>query len=252
MSRGLGALQRRACEVLYAAEGHQLPLRELRRQLGEPDRSNLRRAIRGLLRRGLVEVPRSEGGRRVGLTSSGLLRMRPPPVRDLQRPPIHIVGPSLRERLRALVEAGEEEERRRQEAEVAASPAIGPSRDGNEHGSGRRRPQGPTQNRVLYVLWKYADPVDEGLPVSTLKAIVGGDRSNTRRAIRTLLLSGELEETGDGERVRLSHSAVSRFSSLPPTLEDPLDEERVAKILRAHRGDGPTRQGLRPQRREGR
>jgi hypothetical protein len=243
MSRGLGALQRRTCEVLYAAEGHQLPLRELRSRLGEPDRSNLRRAIRGLLRRGLVEVPRSDGGRCVGLTSSGLLRMRPPPVRDLQRPPIHIVGPSLRERLRAILEAGEEE-RRRQEAEVAASPAVGSSRDGNEHGSGRRRPQGPTQNRVLYVLWKYADPVDEGLPVSTLKAIVGGDRSNTRRAIRTLLLSGELEESEDSERVRLSRSAVSRFSSLsPPTLEDSLDDERAAKILRAHRGDGSTQQG---------
>jgi hypothetical protein len=94
--------------------------------------------------------------------------------------------------------------------------------------------------------------VDEGLPVSTLKAIVGGDRSNTRRTIRTLLLSGELEETGDGERVRLSHSAVSRFSSLPPTLENLLDDERSAKVLRAHRGDGPTRQGLRPQRRGGR
>jgi hypothetical protein len=158
----------------------------------------------------------------------------------------------LREQLRALVEARDEEERRRYEAEVAASPAVGPSRDGNEHDSGRRRPQGPTQNRVLYVLWKYAEPVDEGLPVSTLKAIVGGDRSNTRRAIRTLLLSGELEESGDGERVRLSHSAVSRFSSLPPTLEDPLDDERAAKILRAHRGDGPIRQGLRPQRRRGR
>jgi hypothetical protein len=140
-----------------------------------------------------------------------------------------------------------EEERRRQEAEEAASsssPAVGPSRDGHEHGSGRRRPQGPTQNRVVYVLWKYAEPVDEGLPVSTLKAIVGGDRSNTRRAIRTLLLSGELEESEDGERVRLSRSAVSRFSSLsPPTLEDPLDDERAAKILRAHRGDGSTQQG---------
>ena len=244
MSRGLGILQRRVCEVLYAAAGHQLPLRELRRQLGEPDRSNLRRAIRGLLRRGLVEVPRSEGGRRVGLTSSGLLRMRPPPVRYLQRPPIHFVGPSLTERLRAILEAGEEERRRQEAEEAAASSAVGPSRDGNEHSLGRRRAPGPTQNRVLCVLWKYADPVDEGLPVSTLKAIVGGDRSNTRRAIRTLLLRGELEESEDGERVRLSRSTASRFSSQsPPTLKDPLDDERAAKILRAHRGDGSTQQG---------
>jgi hypothetical protein len=246
MSRGLGKLQRRVCEVLYAAAGHQLPLRELRRQLGEPDRSNLRRAIRSLLGRGLVEEARSGGKRRVGLTSSGLLSMRPPPVRDLQRPPIHIVRPSLREHLRALVEAWHQEERRRQEAEVAAlaSPTVDSSRDDDEHSSGRRRPPGPTQKRVLYVLWKHADSVDEGLPVGTLKAIVGGDRSNTRRAIRTLLLSGELEESEDGNRVRLSRSAASRFSSLsPPPLEDPLDDERAAKILRAHRGDGPTRQG---------
>ena len=55
MSRGLGILQRRICEELFATEGHELPLRELRRQLGEPNRSNLRRAIRGLLERDLVE-----------------------------------------------------------------------------------------------------------------------------------------------------------------------------------------------------
>lgn len=65
MSRGLGSLQRGICESLAAAEGHELPLRELRRRLGEPDRSNLRRAIRGLLERSLVEEShsgRSSGG----------------------------------------------------------------------------------------------------------------------------------------------------------------------------------------------
>jgi hypothetical protein len=94
------------------------------------------------------------------------------------------------------------------------------------------------------VLWKYADPVDEGLPVGAVKSIVGGDRSNTRRAIRTLLRRGELEEFEDGKRVRLSRSAAFRFSSnSPPTLEDPPDEERAAKILGTRQGDGPTRQG---------
>ena len=94
------------------------------------------------------------------------------------------------------------------------------------------------------MLWKYADPVDKGLPVGAVKAIVGGDRSNTRRAIRTLLLRGELEESEDGKRVRLSRSAAVRFSSnSPPTLEDPPDEECATKILRARQGDGPTRQG---------
>jgi hypothetical protein len=52
-------LQRDAYEVVYAAENHELPVRDLRRQLGEPNRSNLRRAIRGLLKRGFMEESRS-------------------------------------------------------------------------------------------------------------------------------------------------------------------------------------------------
>ncbi len=71
MSRGLGILQRRVCEALYAADGREPPLRELRRRLGDPDRSNLRRAIRGLLERGIVEEPASEGELRVKLTYWG-------------------------------------------------------------------------------------------------------------------------------------------------------------------------------------
>jgi len=59
VSRGLGSLQRGICESLAAAKGYELPLRELRRRLGEPDRSNLRRAIRGLLERSLVEESHS-------------------------------------------------------------------------------------------------------------------------------------------------------------------------------------------------
>jgi CP family cyanate transporter-like MFS transporter len=62
MSRGLGDLQRRVCEVLYVDGDGELPLRELRRRLGDPDRSNLRRAIRGLLERGMVEEQSGPGG----------------------------------------------------------------------------------------------------------------------------------------------------------------------------------------------
>jgi len=152
----------------------------------------------------------------------------------------------LREELRALQEAREEEESRRLESKAAASasPAAGPSRVDHEHISRRGRSLGPNQRSVLYVLWKYADPVDEGLPVGTVKAIVGGDRSNTRRAIRTLLRRGELEESEGGKRVRLSRSAAFRFSSnFPLTLEDPPDEKRAAKILGTRQGDGPTWQG---------
>jgi hypothetical protein len=110
VSRGLGSLQRGICESLAAAEGHELPLRELRRRLGEPDRSNLRRAIRGLLERSLVEESHSGsssgGGRRLALTSSGLLRMRPPaPVHPLYRPRMSIRA-QLREALRATGSQG--------------------------------------------------------------------------------------------------------------------------------------------------
>jgi hypothetical protein len=149
----------------------------------------------------------------------------------------------LREALRALQEAREVEESQTKAA-ASASPAAGPSGGDHEHISRRGRSPGPNQRSVLYVLWKYADPVDEGLPVGTVKAIVGGDRSNTRRAIRTLLRRGELEEFEDGKRVRLSRSAAFRFSSnSPPTLEHPPDEVRAAKILKARQGGGPNRQG---------
>jgi hypothetical protein len=73
MSRGLGVLQRRVCAVLYAADDEGPTLRELRRRLGEPDRSNLRRAIRGLLRREIVEESGSGGERRLALTVWGYI-----------------------------------------------------------------------------------------------------------------------------------------------------------------------------------
>ena len=74
-------MQRRVCEVLDAAEGNKLPLRELRRRLGEPDRSNLRRAIRGLLEREIVEEFRYGGKRHVGLTFWGYMYLSPPLAR---------------------------------------------------------------------------------------------------------------------------------------------------------------------------
>jgi DNA-binding MarR family transcriptional regulator len=228
VSRGLGSLQRGVCETLAAAEGHELALRELRRRLGEPDRSNLRRAIRGLLKRGLVEESCSGGERRLGLAFWGLVEIRTPP----EGPSRRRVSARMREELRALREA-REEERRRMEAEAAK----GPRWLGYEHRFVRNRRPGPAQERILYVLWEYTDPLDEGLPVSTVKAIVGGDRSNTRRAIRTLLLRGELDESEDGERIRLSYSTAFKFSLLfPPFLEDPIDDQRARMIVRAHKG----------------
>jgi hypothetical protein len=66
-------LQRRVCAVLYTADDQGLAPRELRRRLGEPDRSNLHRAIRGLLRREIVEESGSGGERRLALTVWGYI-----------------------------------------------------------------------------------------------------------------------------------------------------------------------------------
>jgi hypothetical protein len=236
VSRGLGILQRRVCEVLYAAEGHELPLRELRRQLGEPDRSNLRCGIRGLLKRGLVEELRSEEERRVKLSFSGIIFANPLP--EIPRRSRVSLRTKLREERRALREA-RAEERRRLEAEAGK----GPRWIGYEHRFVRRRFPGPTQTRILSVLWEYADPVDEGLPVTAVKAIVGGNRSNTRRAIRTLLLRGQLDESEDGERIRLSDSAAFWYSLLfPPIPQDPIDDAHAKKILRAYQDAGSPKQ----------
>lgn len=223
-------MQRRVCDTLNAAEGTELPLRELRRRLGEPDRSNLRRGIRGLLKRGLVEESRSGEERRVKLTFWGVVFAHPLP-KVPRRVSIHT---KLKEEMRALKEA-REEERRRLEAEAEA--AEGPRWIGYEHRFVRRRFPGPTQTRILSVLWEYADPLDEGLPVTAVKAIVGGNRSNTRRAIRTLLLRGLLDKSEDGERIRLSYSAALRFSWwFPPMPEEPIDDERAREILKSHHG----------------
>jgi hypothetical protein len=87
------------------------------------------------------------------------------------------------------------------------------------------------------VVWEYSDPLERGLPVTAVKAIVGGNRSNIRRAIRTLLLRGLLDESEDGERIRLSDFAIFRFSRgsdwLIP-LDEPIDDERAMEILRTH------------------
>lgn len=233
MSRGLGILQCRIRDTLNAAKGAELPLRELRRRLGEPNRSNLRRGIRGLLERGLVEESRSGEERRVKLTFWGVVFAHPLP-KVPRRVSIHT---KLKEEMRARKETREEERRRLQ-----AEAAKGPGWVGYEHRFVRRRFPGPTQSRILSVLWEYADPLDKGLPLTAVKAILSGDRSNTRRAIRTLLLRGQLDESEDGERIHLSYSAASWLAYIPPLPLGPIDDERAREILRTHQGVDLVRQ----------
>ncbi len=216
MSRGLGGLQRRVCEVLYDADDHEPPLRELRRRLGDPDRSNLRRAIRGLLERGIVEEFESEGKLRVKLTCWGYVAAA--------------VGPDDH------LAPGSEVRFERDE------PVGGIRWFAYGHRFVRTRSLGRKQRRILGVLRERPDPLDEGLPVAVVAARVGGDRANTRRAIRQLLLYSMLEESEDGGRIRLSSLAVASLPVLlGPTPEEFADERPAGEISRKHRDAGSTR-----------
>lgn len=231
MSRGLGILQRRVCETLLnARDGYGPSLRELHRWLGGPDRSNLHRGIEGLLRLGIVEDSLSGGERRFRLTFLGALQTQlEVENRD------HAGPPRPRRATR----------RERERAAVPGEERGGPEREG-PGGRGwvshetppllRNRPPSETYKRILFVLWEYARPWEEGLPVAVVKEIVGGDRSNTRRAIRTLLLRGKLEESEDGKLIRLSPSAarVFSFGLFPPMPDEPVDDKHARAVLRRH------------------
>ncbi len=58
--------------------------------------------------------------------------------------------------------------------------------------------------RVPEALQESSEPKESGLPVTAVKELVGADRSNARRAIRTLLMRGLIEESEDGRRIRLT------------------------------------------------
>ncbi len=188
ISRGLGDLQRRICEALDAADGREPSLRELRRRLGDPDRSNLRRAIRGLLEREIVEEFESGGERRVKLAYWASLSAGAGPDDH------HGSGV---------------EDRFRRGKSVKGTRWFAP---GHRHVPIRSLGRG--QRRILAVLRERSDPLDEGLPVTVVRAMAGGDRANTRRAIRTLLLYGMLEESEDRGRIRLSPLSVAGLSVL--------------------------------------
>ncbi|MDP9477221.1 MAG: hypothetical protein M3R38_16340 [Actinomycetota bacterium] len=237
MSRGLGILQRRVCETLASVgsasseENLALSFRELGQRLGEPDRSNLHRGVAGLLRRGLIEEDWSRGGRRFRLTFRGDLRTHVEAEKRRRAVPSGPRRATRRERERAALSAEERREpgAEAQEGTVWVSPE--PRR------FVRVRPPSETYKRILSLLWEYAKPWDGGLPVAVVKEIAGGDRSNTRRAIRALLQQGKLEETEDGKRIRLSRYAAYVFSCapLPPTPDEPVDDAHAKAVLRRHR-----------------
>jgi hypothetical protein len=69
VSRGCGPVQRRILDVLLEYEGWAVETTELKR-LASPDadRSNLRRTVRGLLRRGMIHEWSDEGRRTTNST----------------------------------------------------------------------------------------------------------------------------------------------------------------------------------------
>lgn len=180
-------------------EGCELPQHGLRRRLGGVDRSNLRRAVRGLIQRGFIEDTGDPS--RVALTMRGVvaahcLNEPPDPVAESRRRWSAVWN--------AFIEAKHEEKRRR-EAKIAANRRWLRYESRTE----RDVMHGPNQRRVLASLWHFADPPDAGLPVEVVKALAGGEKSNVRRAIRTLLLErGEVEETPEGDRIRLAEETL--------------------------------------------
>jgi hypothetical protein len=225
VSKGLGPVQWQALKILEENKDEGLPVRELKRRIR--DRFNACRAIRGLMKRNFVEEIKPDGEPHLKLTLQGRLRVAYPPL-PKKRPPSPLAEYN---RERREIRTALAEERARREAAAAKSPRWFHYQDR----PARHRFPGPVQKQVLMVLWSYTDPVDEGLPVTVVKAIVGGDRANTRRAIRTLLLRGEIEKSEDAKRIRLTFSNATWFNIMPPVLVEPIDEDRAQAVLQAHR-----------------
>ncbi len=211
-----------------------LPVVELKFRVGG-DRSNVRRAVVALVLRGLVEESTVGGERRVWPTFWGALASLPPPEPE-EDPPDALKALKAKWAAEARERAAKKEIAR----EEARREALeGPFWYGYAPRIVRRRHPGPTQRTILAVLWGFADPLDSGLPIPAVKAVVrdslGTDRSNTRRAIRSLLmLKGEIEVSEDSERIRLAERTAFWFCAFPPISPNPIDEERTRAILRAY------------------
>lgn len=244
MSRGHGTHQRRVVALLSASEEvieKGLPLRALRPALGR-DRSNARRVLLSLIRRGDVEeVACAETGERhLRLTFPASLpilwRLRHPgdedPLEEEEREwrrEVETVLAALREKHRE-----EHREGRRVHCEREAMWEE-PGRPQ------RRRPPGPNQLRVIAVLVRYAEDPRLGLPRSAVARIARGPagegdrlrKANTLRAVRSLVRCGTLQQSKDGERLRLSERLMPwLWEGAPDVVEPPLDDEQAEAVLK--------------------
>jgi hypothetical protein len=79
------------------------------------------------------------------------------------------------------------------------------------------------------------------LPKKAVEQIVGGDKRNTARAIRTLLERGIVQRSKDGKRLRPPGATppgsrmpfFSFWVCAPDILEEPLDDEKAEAVLEA-------------------
>lgn len=230
MSRGLGTKQREIMATLGETESSLFPF-EIRERIGSSDRPSIRKSIRSLEGRGLVEL---EDDGRVHLTFRGKLWLslqnlpdEPDPVDEMRRD-----RREFEATLAALRGEREEEHRRYLEEEARwKRPAPVYER--------RRWPEGANQLRVIAVLVRYAQDPHWGLPRVSVRRIAGGEKANILRAMRTLIRRGTLQESKDGERLRLRPSLDSFLWDIAPDLIDPPLNDKRAKVVLQELGELP-------------
>lgn len=194
MSRGLGRTQRTIVQALEGAES--LWPSELRRCIGSchGERQNVRKSVRGLVDRSLVE---EDAKGRLRFTERGRLILMLEELDEEER----------RER---------EEKRHNDEAWAAFGAALKEVTRRKFHRKeeedalwvdGRRpikrRRWSFAQYHMLEIVREHADPPQRGMEVREVKKLTGGDRSNLRRVIRSLCYRGELQESVDKKSVRI-------------------------------------------------
>ena len=221
----MGIKQREIMAALGETESGLFPF-EIRKRIGSTDRPSTRKSIRSLEGRGLVE---SENDGRIHLTIWGKLCLsfqnlpdEPDPVKEWRR--------EIRE-CEAALRSEIEEGRRRYLEEEARWKHPEPTYER------RRWPGGANQLRVIAVLVRYAQDPQWGLPRVSVRRIAGGEKANILRAIRTLIKRGTLQETKDGERLRLRPSFDSFLWDIAPDLIDPPLNDRRAKVVLEELGE---------------
>ncbi len=212
-----------------------LTLAELRPALGK-DRSNAKRAVDSLIERGDLERvttnPETTEPPRYKLNWLACVgaMMKAEPLADEPDP----LG-EAREHWRE-VDAALDEIRARRGEKRRALAAREDLWEEPARPSSRPRPPGPNQNRVIAALVRYAPDPQMGLPTGAIRRIAreGGDKANVLRAVRSLVRSGILERSRDGERLRLSQWRLPwRWGHAPDVADPPLDDTKAEAVLQA-------------------